>query len=36
MLQFMNMLFQKSVIPRPAEPTRKPVRAGQFEDNLNH
>jgi hypothetical protein len=38
MLMFMNMLFQKSVIPRPAEAT--PEGEGfvprHFEENLNH
>ena len=38
MLMFMNMLFQKSVIPRPTEPT--PEGRGfvprHFEDDLNH
>ena len=38
MLMFMNMLFQKSVIPRPTEPT--PEGRGfvprHFEENLNH
>ncbi len=38
MVMFMNMLFQKSVIPRPTEPT--PEGRGfvprHFEENLNH
>ncbi len=38
MLMFMNMLFQKSVIPRPTEPT--PEGRGfvprHYEENLNH
>ena len=38
MLMFMNMLFQKSVIPRPTEPT--PEGRGfvprHFEEDLNH
>jgi quercetin dioxygenase-like cupin family protein len=38
MIMFMNMLFQKSVIPRPAEPTPegKDFVPRHFEDNHNY
>ena len=38
MIMFMNLLFQKSVIPRPAEatPEGKGFEPRHFEDNYNH
>ena len=38
MIMFMNMLFQKSVIPRPTEPTRegRGFVPRNFEEDLNH
>ena len=38
MMMFMNLLFQKSVIPRPTEPTPGGVgfEPRHFENNLNH
>lgn len=38
MIMFMNLLFQKSVIPRPTEPTPegKGFVPRHFEDNYNH
>ena len=38
MIMFMNMLFQKSVIPRPTEPTPegKDFVPRHFEDNHNY
>ena len=38
MVMFMNLLFQKSVIPRPTEPTPegKGFVPRHFEDNYNH
>ena len=38
MMMFMNLLFQKTVIPRPAEatPEGKGFVPRHFEENLNH
>ena len=38
MMMFMNLLFQKTVIPRPAEatPEGKGFLPRHFEENLNH
>ena len=38
MIMFMNLLFQKSVIPRPIEPTPegRGFEPRHFEENLNH
>jgi hypothetical protein len=38
MILFMNMLFQKSVIPRPTEPTPegRGFEPRHFEEDFNH